>query len=249
MRPTWWSSHKDLAGFFFSQNQYAEAAREYQRAIQLNPSVNGLYYSLGAVRVLQGRFDEAIKALNKSIEIKPSSLAYSNLGACQYLLGDFSEASVSFEKAVALTPDDYALHVNLGDSLTWTPGQRGKARRAYEVAIPLAESVLRVNPSDAEATVLLALCHARVGRRDEAVQLVARAAALEPENATVLQRAAVVTLILGRQDESLLFLARAVERGYGTVEIRADPEFSTLRNDPRFQQLLSGAGAAAGKPK
>jgi hypothetical protein len=78
---------------------------------------------------------------------------------------------------------------------------------------------------------------------------VERAVALEPENASVLQKAAAVTLILGRSDESLRLLARAVERGYGTVEIRADPEFSTLRNEPRFQQLLSDASAAAGKQK
>ena len=249
MRLTSWSSHKDIAGFFFHQNRYAEAAREYQRAIDLNPGVYGLYYSLGAVQIRSGRFDEAIGALKKSIEIKPSSLAYSNLGACQYLLGDFPEASDSFGKAITLTPGDYRYHVYLGDSLTWTPGQSEKARQAYEAAIPLAEGVLRVNPRDSGAMGLLALCYARVGRRGEAARLVERAVALEPENASVLQKAAVVTLILGRSDESLRLLARAVERGYGTVEIRADPEFSTLRNEPRFQQLLSNASAAAGKQK
>ena len=95
----------------------------------------------------------------------------------------------------------------------------------------------------------LALCYARVGRRDEAAQLVGRAVALEPENASVLQKAAVVTLILGRRDESLRLLARAVERDYGTVEIRSDPEFTTLRNDPRFQQLLSAASGSGEKQK
>ena len=249
MRPTWWSSHKDFAGFLFRQNRYAEAAREYQRAIDLNPGVYGLYYSLGAVQIRQGHFDEAIGALKKSIEIKPSSLAYSNLGACQYLLGDFPEASDSFGKATTLTPGDYRYHVYLGDSLTFTPGRSEKARQSYEAAIPLAEGVLRVNPRDGGAMGLLALSCARVGRRDEASQLVERAVALEPENASVLQKAAVITLILGRRDESLRLLARAVERGYGTVEIRADPEFSTLRNEPRFQQLLSGAGEAGEKQR
>jgi tetratricopeptide (TPR) repeat protein len=249
MRPTSWSSHKDLAGFFFHENRYAEAAREYQRAIDLNPGVYGLHYSLGAVQIREGRFDEAIGALKKSIEIKPSSLAYSNLGACQYLLGDFPEASDSFGKAMTLTPGDYRYHVYLGDSLTWTPGQSGKARQAYEAAIPLTEGVLRVNPRDGEATGHLALCDARVGRRDEAARLADRAVALEPENASVLQKAAVVNLILGRRDDSLRLLARAVERGYGTVEIRSDPEFSTLRNEPRFQQILSGASGARGKQK
>jgi len=249
MRPTSWSSHKDLAGFFFSRSRYEEAAREYQRAIDLSPGVYGLHYSLGAVRIRQGRFDEAIGALKDSIEVKPSSLAYSNLGACQYLLGDFPEASESFRKAITLTPGDYWYHVYLGDSLTWTPGQSEKARQAYETAIPLAEGVLRVNPRESGAMGHLALCYARVGRRNEAAQLVERAVALEPENASVLQKAAVVTLILGRRDESFRLLARAVERGYGTVEIRSDPEFATLRNEPRFQQLLSAASGAGEKQK
>lgn len=249
LRPTSWASHTSLGGFLFHQSRYEEAAAEYQRAIKLNPGVYGLYYSLGAVQIRQGRFDKAIEALKESIEIKPSSYAYSNLGTCQYLLGDFPEASVSFGKAITLTPGDYRYHVYLGDSLTWTPGQSEKARQAYEAAIPLAEGVLRVNSRDSGAMGLLALCYARAGRRDEAGQLAERAVALDPDDASVLQGAAIVTLILGRQDESLRLLARAVERGYGTVEIRANPEFSTLRNDPRFQQLLSGAGGAAGKPK
>jgi tetratricopeptide (TPR) repeat protein len=247
MRPTSWSSHKDLAGFFFRQNRYAEAAREYERAIALNPGVYGLHYSLGAVEIRQGRFDDAIGALKKSIEIKPSSVAYSNLGACQYLLGDFPGATDSFGKAITLTPGDYRYHVYLGDSLTFTPGQSEKARQAYVAAVPLAEGVLRVNPHDGGATCLLALCEARVGRRDEAARLAERAVALEPENASVLYKAAAVTLVLGRRDESLRLLARAVERGYGTVEIRSDPVFSTLRNDPRFQQLLSGTSEAREK--
>ena len=247
MRPTSWSSHKDLAGFFFRQSRYEEAAREYQRAIDLSPGVYGLYYSLGAVRIRQGRFDEAIGALRKSIEIKPSSLAYSNLGACQYLLGDFPEASDSFGKAIMLTPGDYWYHVYLGDSLTFTPGQSEKARQAYEAAIPLAEGVLRVNPKDGGATGHLALCYARVGRRDEAARLVERAVALEPENASVLQKAAVISLVLGRRDEFLRLLAQAVARGYGTVEISSDPEFTTLRKEPRFQQLLSRANGAGKK--
>ena len=247
MRPTSWSGHKDLAGFFFRENRYAEAAREYQSAIDLNPAVYGLHYSLAAVRIRQGRFDDAIGALRKSIEIKPSSLAYSNLGACQYLLGSFPEASDSFGKAITLTPGDYRYHVYLGDSLTFTPGQSDKARQAYEAAIPLAEGVLSVNPKDGGATGLLALCEVRVGRRDEAARLVDRAVALEPDDASVLQRAAIVNLALGRRDESLRLLARAIEKGYGTVEIGADPEFTALRGDARFQRLLSGAGGAGEK--
>ncbi|MDL2717891.1 MAG: protein kinase [Acidobacteriota bacterium] len=247
MRPTSWSSHKDLAGFFFRQSRYADAAREYQRAIDLSPGVYGLHTSLGAVRIRQGFFDEAIGALKKSIEIKPSSLAYSNIGACQYLLGNFPEAADSFGKAITLTPGDYRYHVYLGDALTFTPGQSERARQAYEAAIPLAEGVLRVNPKDGGATGHLALCDARSGRRDEAARLVERAVALEPENASVLQKAAVVSLVLGRRDESLRLLARAVAQGYGTVEISSDPEFTTLRNEPRFQQLLSGASGAGEK--
>ncbi len=249
MRPTSWSSHKDLAGFLFRENRYEEAAREYQRAIDLNSGVYGLHSSLGAVRIRQGRFDEAVGALKKSIEIKPSSLAYSNLGACQYLLGDFPGASDSFGRAITLTPGDYRNHVYLGDSLTFTPGQTEKARQAYEAAVPLAEGVLRVNPRDGGATGLLAVCEARLGRRADAARLADRAVALEPQNASVLQRAAVVAVILGRRDDALSLLARAVARGYGTVEIRSDPEFTTLRNEPRFQQLLSGASGAGEKQK
>ena len=150
---------------------------------------------------------------------------------------------------MTLTPGDYRYHVYLGDALTFMPGQSEKARRAYEAAIPLAEGVLHVDPRDGHATSLLALCKARVGRAAEAARLVERAVALEPENASVLERAAIVNLALGRRDDALTLLEQAVARGYGTVELRSDPEFASLRNDARFQQLLSRSSGAGEKQK
>jgi serine/threonine-protein kinase len=45
--------------------------------------------------------------------------------------------------------------------------------------------------------------------------------------------------LAGRRDEALATLERALQRGYGIIEVRADPELARLRTDVRYHRLVS----------
>jgi Flp pilus assembly protein TadD/TolB-like protein len=245
LRPSSWSGFSRLGGLYFLSSRYEKAAEAFRRAIALNPGVARVHFNLGAALLRLGRFEEARAALDDSIRISPAPQAYSNLGVTHYLLGRFPEAAASFQRAVDLAPGDSRWHVYLGDALSQIPNQAGRARAAYEAALPLVKDELSVNPADALSLVLLGRCLAKTGAPERAWSEIRRGVALAPEDQEVLETAAAAAMVLGKKAEALTWLKKAVARGYGVVEIRRDPDFFPLRGEPEYERLAPAAPASA----
>ena len=92
---------------------------------------------------------DAITVLDRAIAVRPEAKAFTDLGNANFYLRRFDEATSAYEQAVKLGPDDMLLWWNLGDGYYWTPGKRGQSAGAYQRAVSLAESKLKVNPKDA----------------------------------------------------------------------------------------------------
>jgi serine/threonine-protein kinase len=251
LRPTSWAGLNRLGNLYFLSSRYEKAAESYRRAIALNPvgpDVAPVQLNLGGALLRLGRFEEARAALDNSIRSRPVPQAFSNLGVALYLLGRFPDAAASFQRAVDLAPKDYRWHVYLGDALAQVPGQSAAARAAYEAALPLVDGELSVNPADAVSVVLRGRCLARTGQTERAWSEIRRGVALAPDDQEVLETAAAAAMVLGRKAEALAWLQKAVARGYGLVEIRHDPDFAPLRDDPAFRTLESHAPAPTTAP-
>ncbi len=75
-------------------------------AVLKSPHKARVYSNRGVAYGKNGKFQEAIADLSKSIEIQPGHVkAYSNLGYIYYLQGDFVQALQYYNKAIALDPD------------------------------------------------------------------------------------------------------------------------------------------------
>src|SRR5271169_675019 len=115
------------------------------------------------MQTLQGNYEEAVKSLNHSIELKPYVSAYSNLGAAYFWMRRYTDAITAFEKARALDEKDYQNWGNLGDALYWSPNRRSESVAAYKRGIELAQAQLRVNPKDATTRAFAAQYYAMLG--------------------------------------------------------------------------------------
>ena len=227
-----------LGVFFQRQGRSQDALPLFGKATELQPDLAQAHANLGAALMTLGRSEEAQKALRKSLAIHPTAAGYSNLGTLQFSLGRYEEARQSFEQATLLAPSDFVVWANLGDACRWAPGRKGSAGDAYRRAIAAGRDALDVNPRDAYARSVVALCLARSGDPEAGQQEIRRALDLDPTNASVLYKAALVSLHRGHPDAAVSWVERAVANGYPVADLERDPELESLRALPSFQSAL-----------
>ena len=105
----------------------------------------------------------------------------------------------------------------------------------------LAEEQLAVNPSYAETQQVIARYFAMEGARDDALQHLETALRLAPTDIDVLQAAAHVYATLHEPERAIEYLLQAIEAGYPRAEIKVDPVFTELGEDPRLLRALEEA--------
>ncbi|GAA6009513.1 hypothetical protein JCM10207_003810 [Rhodosporidiobolus poonsookiae] len=163
-------------------------------------------------------FDGALKAYQRSVGVKETSIGYYNLGVVQYQLQSLPSAIASFESSLRLTPPDVKIvhpdpdpsvplpelspaqviladtHTNLGAAYILSrPPNPAKALEHLQKA-------LMINPDDGEVCYNLAAVLEATGELDEALVAFERALKLGIDRAAVNVRN-VGAKILGRKRE------------------------------------------------
>jgi tetratricopeptide (TPR) repeat protein len=100
---------------------------ELEHPLNLVPDEAERNYGLALIKVMLGRFNEAVKSLSAALEANPRhKLALSLLGDLQFKMGNYKEAAASLEKLVDQEPDNLS-------AITWLClayhclGDKGKA--------------------------------------------------------------------------------------------------------------------------
>ena len=238
LRSHYWGGYYGLGLFLARQHRYAEAAEQFLQAAALAPDNSRAYGSLGGVYIYMGRYDEAIAALKRAIELRPTSQAYQNLGTLYIRLRQYQEAAGMLERAREIAPRDCRVAGNLARAYYWTVGRRPKALEVYEQAIQLGEEQLRVNPRDTDTVFLLATYHAMLERRPQALDYLRRGLRLDPHSPELLAVAAVIHNQAGERKAALDYLEKAVAGGYSPAQLQVTPELDNLREDPKFAALI-----------
>ncbi|HKS23896.1 MAG TPA: protein kinase [Thermoanaerobaculia bacterium] len=236
LQPNYWGGYNKLGAFYARHGRYSDGARMFERVVRLVPDNLRGYNNLGGVYEQMGRYDDAIQVFSRSIRTKPTDQAYSNLGTCYYFLGRYSDAAAAYEQAVALAPRAYLNWSNLADAYRWIPSAESKANRAYDEAINLANTELRLNPTATSIRARMAECLAKRGNYVQANAEIARALAADPTNVGIMYRAAVIANSQGDTATAVRWLSKAMAGGYQRAEIERDPEFALLRNSDAYRR-------------
>ena len=95
------------------QGLYEEAIKDFDRAIESDPTNTKTYKDRAITTHLFGQNEEAITDLDKAIELDPkNATAYNNRGFIKSGLGLHDEAIIDFNKAIELDPEDKSLLEN-----------------------------------------------------------------------------------------------------------------------------------------
>lgn len=232
----------DLLGTLrYQQADYAAAEQAFRHSIALDPNVSQAYANLNMALLKQGRNDEALRALQQGLQIRPSGRLYSNLGTALFALGDYSGAAEAFEHAVSAdkgSPSHYLKWANLGDALRWIPGRSAASRDAYRQAAELLRLQLARKAGDPTDLSRMGLYAARLGDKQAAVAMSEQALAVAPVNADNHFRAAMAYELIGQRSAALDEIGQAHAYGYPLNLINTEPDLLALRRDPRYLQAM-----------
>jgi tetratricopeptide (TPR) repeat protein len=217
--------------------EQAESAS--RKALELAPDLAEAHASRGFALSIAGHHEEANREFEAAIRLNPKLyegfLYYAN---ARFAEGKLEEAAKLFQQAAAVRPEDYQAPA-LGGLCYAGLGREAESQAAFTMAVRNAERHVELNPEDPRARYLGAISWCRLGQTERGLDWGDQALALDPDDAGVLYNVACLNSVAGRTDRALELLERAVENGFGHREwIENDPDFNSLRAQPRFQSLL-----------
>ena len=227
-----------LALFAYDFN-FAEANREFRRAIELNPNYATAHQWYGESGLTPlGQFDEAIAEIKRALKLDPLSVIINaDLGTILFTARRYDDAIAQLRKTLEMDPTFYYAHYNLGEALEMK-GRVPEAIAEYEKAIALDDDPL--------PRALLGRLYAKIGRKDEARQILQRLRDSAKQRYITPYLSAMIHIGLGEKDQAIDFLEKTYEDrdGYSIGFIKVDRDLDPLRGDPRFEALVQKVFAA-----
>lgn len=215
------------------------AEREYLRALVLNPNdaYAHLFYSNSYLSPL-GRHAEAIEEMQKAIAIDPfSAPVQSFLGRTYIWAGQFDKALAQFQKCADMFPGfaiDHERMAQLYASLGRYADAIAEDTKARLLSGEDAQSALKK-----EAALRQALATGGPAGYWKKLLDLTRMADNPPETYRSPFGAAILYAHLGEKTKALDSLENAYEqRSIAMTEIAVEPAFGSLRDEPRFRDLL-----------
>ncbi len=176
-----------LSGIVFAQqNELAEAAECFEKAIQLRGDVATYHYNLGLAYQNLSNYDGAVEAYRAAVTIKSDFLeAQNNLGNCLIDLGQVTEAVEHFRDLGNRFPDESIVHYNLANVL--------QDAGEYNDSIEEFRRAVELDPDFASARENLGRALSDVTRYDEALEVWRAWLQHDPANAVARHMVASIT--------------------------------------------------------
>ena len=233
--------HATLYEWFGASDDDLEAAgRVSRRALELSPGLAEAHTARGFALSLSRRYDEAEREFDEAIGINPNSFdAYYYFARSSFARGDVERSATLFRSAAEVRQEDFQSPFLLAQSLRML-GQFEQARAANQDGVQRAERVLALNPVDVRALSLGSLALFVDGQTDRAMNWSRKSLELYPDDMSTLVCATCLRAQNGEKEEAIATFERLVTLGWGKRDwVEHDPDYDSLRDDPRFQRLLA----------
>jgi TolB-like protein/DNA-binding winged helix-turn-helix (wHTH) protein/Tfp pilus assembly protein PilF len=230
-------AHTSLARILWQRNwNWRAAEREFKRAIDLDPGNAFAHRIYGYYLASMGQFDQSIAEQKLAQKLDPLSLIINlNVGSVLYFAGETDAALAQIRKTQEMDKNYVEAYLELGVAYA----QKGM----YAEAIAELNKAAPSSAYDPRVLSLLGYNYALWGKRDEAIKMLDDLKELSKRRPVLAWDMAIIYTGLGEKDLAFKWLRQACEERHGmVVYLKFDPLFKSLRNDPRFADLLQYIG-------
>ncbi|MFC1603811.1 protein kinase [Planctomycetota bacterium] len=224
-------AHLVLAGYsFYFDWDWPTAEREFKRAIELNPNLPEVRHTYSFYLTTMGRPNEAMAESKRAEELDPLNLVGMAVVAIPFLVAHrYDEAIEQLQKPLEMDPSFYPARQAL-----W---RIYRYKNLYEEAFAEAKKAFSLLGED-EVVKAMERGYAESGYRG-AMRLAADELAARSKQRYV--RPTEIARLYAdaeEKDQTLHWLQRAYEERDAMLVHLRDPDWDSLRSDPRFQDLL-----------
>jgi tetratricopeptide (TPR) repeat protein len=120
-------AHFNLGGYYFGQQDYANAIEHYRKATELEPSYSTAFNLLGYAYRQSGDFANSEKAFQKYIQLIPKDPnPYDSYAELLLKMGRFDDSIAQYRKALEIEPNFLNAHQGIAMDLLYS-GKPGEA--------------------------------------------------------------------------------------------------------------------------
>lgn len=231
-------AHASLAvGIWRFDWDWAGAEREFRRAIEIDPNYASAHQWYGQFLTYQRKFDAGLAELRRAQQLDPlSPIITANLGLPLYFDRNYDGAIAQFQRAFEFQKDFPFGHFFIG----WALEMKGR----HPAAVAEFQKAVETDPTPS-AWAYLGHGQALAGNRQAAREILLKLQDLSRQRYVSPYYLAVVCAGLQENGLALGYLSKAVEdHSDPMVLLGVEPKFDSLRNDPKFQEILQRIGIA-----
>ncbi len=215
--------------------QWAESEREYKRAIELNPNYATIYHWYAGLLKELGRFDEAAVLMKRAKELDPlSGIIGVNISEMYQIQNDHQASVENSLKLIELDPNFPLAYDYLGLSYL-------KLEHNAE-GITNIEKAVELSNRGTNILSDLGYGYAVTGKRSEAMAILKELEISYERKESNGLNLAEVYVGLGDKDRAFEWLEKDIQNKENVSDIRYYTVFESLRDDPRFKNILKRMG-------
>jgi TolB-like protein/Flp pilus assembly protein TadD len=227
--------HATLGFVNFLTWKWEDAEREFKRAIELSPNYATAYQWYAALLATLGRVDEGRVMISRAHELDPLSMIVgSNVSVYEMLKRNYDASIKNSRKMIELDPDFPYPYITLGLSLL----EKGRVAEGIANLEKAAELTEKANVELAS----LGYAYGVTGERAKAVAIAKEAEQQYSRRESSGLFIAMVYVGLGDKDKAFEWLEKNFEDGGDLGRLRREIAFDSIRDDPRYKDLLKRMG-------
>ncbi|HEY5966901.1 MAG TPA: adenylate/guanylate cyclase domain-containing protein [Chitinophagaceae bacterium] len=218
---------------------WAGAEREFKLGLQLDPKNATGHHWYAELLLFIGKPQEAFKEIDIAVELDPISQGIlKDKGIFQYYMGQYDEAIETALTTLEIDPGFVPVHRLI--SLVYT------GKEMYDEAINETIKWGSLTGNKIKTDVALAYIYAVSGQEDEARRIIENNGIEKMLSSNDYRGVALVYVALGETDEAFEWLEKSFHKHEESLcSIGIDPKFDSIRDDPRFNELLKKVGLSS----